>query len=96
MTESTLRRVTAAALVVAPALLLATTCCIRRSSRAATRRSSWPRSQTHYQRWQAAHAIGFVSAILILAVAIAGLAALVATAGAPARAWWGARSGSRD
>ena len=77
MTDSALRRVTAAALVVAPALLLVDNMLHPKEFTRGNEAQQLAEIADHYQRWQAAHAIGFV-ALVIFAAATAGLAVLLA------------------
>ncbi len=77
MTDSALRRLTAAALVVAPALLLVDNLLHPKEFTRGNEARQLAEIADHYQRWQAAHALGFV-ALIIFAAATAGLAVLVA------------------
>ena len=77
MTDAALRRVTAAALVVAPALLLVDNLLHPKEFTRGNEAQQLAEIADHYQRWQAAHALGFV-ALVIFAAATAGLAVLVA------------------
>jgi len=77
MTDSALRRVTAAALVVAPALLLVDNLLHPKEFTRGNEAQQLAEIAEHYERWQAAHALGFV-ALVIFAAATAGLAVLVA------------------
>ena len=59
-----------------PRCSCSTTSCIRRSSTRGNEAEQLAEIADAYQRWQAAHAIGFVS-VIVFGVAVAGLAALL-------------------
>ena len=72
----TLRRITAGALVLAPALFLLDNVLHPREVARGNEAEQLAEIADAYQRWQAAHAIGFVS-VIVFGVAVAGLAALI-------------------
>ncbi len=76
MQTTDLRRITAAALVLAPALFLLDNILHPRELARGNEAEQLAEIADAYQRWQAAHAIGFVS-VIVFAVAVAGLAALI-------------------
>jgi hypothetical protein len=81
---ATLRRITAGALVLAPALFLLDNILHPKELERGNEAEQLAEIADAYQRWQAAHAIGFVS-FIVLGVAVAGLAALIyRTAARPA------------
>jgi len=73
---ATLRRITAGALVLAPALFLLDNLLHPRELERGNEAKQLAEIADAYQRWQAAHAIGFLSVIVFAAV-VAGLAALI-------------------
>lgn len=76
MAPATLRRITAGALVLAPALFLLDNLLHPRELERGNEAKQLAEIADAYQRWQAAHAIGFLSVIVFAAV-VAGLAALI-------------------
>jgi len=81
---ATLRRITAGALVLAPALFLLDNILHPKELERGNEAEQLTEIADAYQRWQAAHAIGFVS-VIVFGVAVAGLAALLSrTAQRPA------------
>ena len=76
MDTATLRRITAGALVLAPALFLLDNLLHPREVEPGNEAEQLAEIADAYQRWQAAHAIGFVS-VIVFGVAVAGLAALI-------------------
>ena len=84
MAAATLRRITAGALVLAPALFLLDNVLHPKELERGNEAEQLAEIADAYQRWQAAHAIGFVS-VIVFGVAVAGLAALLySTAQRPA------------
>ena len=84
METATLRRITAGALVLAPALFLLDNVLHPKELERGNEAEQLAEIADAYQRWQAAHAIGFVS-VIVFGVAVAGLAALLySTAQRPA------------
>jgi hypothetical protein len=73
---ATLRRITAGALVLAPALFLLDNILHPKEVARGNEAEQLAEIADAYQRWQAAHAIGFVS-VIVFGVAVAGVAALV-------------------
>jgi hypothetical protein len=73
---ATLRRITAGALVLAPALFLLDNILHPKELERGNEAEQLAEIADAYQRWQAAHAIGFLS-VIVFGVAVAGLAALV-------------------
>lgn len=76
MAAATLRRITAGALVLAPALFLLDNILHPKELARGNEAEQLGEIADAYQRWQAAHAIGFVS-VIVFGVAVAGLAALI-------------------
>ena len=76
MAASELRRITAAALVLAPALFLLDNILHPKELARGNEAEQLAEIADAYQRWQAAHAIGFVS-VIVFGAAVAGLAALI-------------------
>lgn len=76
MAAATLRRITAGALVLAPALFLLDNILHPKELERGNEAEQLAEIADAYQRWQAAHAIGFMS-VIVFGVAVAGLAALV-------------------
>ncbi len=76
MTEGTLRKITAGALVLAPALFLLDNILHPRELARGNEAEQLAEIAEAYQRWQAAHAIGFIS-VIVFGVAVAGLTALL-------------------
>ena len=76
MDTATLRRITTGALVLAPALFLLDNLLHPREVERGNEAEQLAEIADAYQRWQAAHAIGFVS-VIVFGVAVAGLAALI-------------------
>ena len=76
MTQSALRRITAGALVLAPALFLLDNLLHPKELARGNEAEQLAEIADAYQRWQAAHAIGFLS-VIVFGVAVAGLAALL-------------------
>jgi hypothetical protein len=73
---TTLRRITAGALVLAPALFLLDNVLHPKELARGNEAEQLAEIADAYQRWQAAHAIGFVS-VIVFGAAVAGLAALL-------------------
>ena len=80
-----MRRITAGALVLAPALFLLDNVLHPRELERGNEAEQLAEIADAYQRWQAAHAIGFVS-VIVFGVAVAGLAALIYRTAPAARA----------
>lgn len=76
MAAATLRRITAGALMLAPALFLLDNILHPKELARGNEAEQLGEIADAYQRWQAAHAIGFVS-VIVFGVAVAGLAALI-------------------
>ena len=76
MAAATLRRITAGALVLAPGLFLLDNLLHPKEFERGNEAEQLAEIADAYHRWQAAHAIGFVS-VIVFGVAVAGLAALV-------------------
>jgi hypothetical protein len=76
VTAATLRRITAGALVLAPGLFLLDNLLHPKEFERGNEAEQLAEIADAYHRWQAAHAIGFVS-VIVFGVAVAGLAALV-------------------
>ena len=76
MAASQLRQITAGALVLAPALFLLDNILHPKELARGNEAEQLAEIADAYQRWQAAHAIGFVS-VIVFALAVAGLAALI-------------------
>jgi Domain of unknown function (DUF4386) len=76
VTQGALRRVTAGALVLAPALFLLDNILHPKELDRGNEAEQLAEIAEAYQRWQAAHAIGFLS-VIVFGVAVAGLAALL-------------------
>lgn len=76
MGPETLRRVTAGALVLAPALFLLDNLLHPKELDRGNEADQLAEIADAYQRWQAAHALGFLS-VIVFGVAVAGLAALL-------------------
>lgn len=73
---ATVRLITAGALVLAPALFLLDNLLHPKEVSRGNEAEQLAEIADAYQRWQAAHAIGFVS-VIVFGVAVAGLAALI-------------------
>jgi hypothetical protein len=76
VSAATLRRITASALVLAPGLFLLDNLLHPKEFERGNEAEQLAEIADAYHRWQAAHAIGFVS-VIVFGVAVAGLAALV-------------------
>jgi hypothetical protein len=76
VSQTTLRRITAGALVLAPALFLLDNILHPKELARGNEAEQLAEIADAYQRWQAAHALGFMS-VIVFGVAVAGLAALI-------------------
>jgi hypothetical protein len=89
LTEATLRRIAAGALVLAPALFLLDNVLHPKEVARGNEAEQLAEIADAYQRWQAAHALGFLS-VIVFGVAVAGLTALLYRAAQRHALWGGA------